>query len=116
MNDSHPGSAVDRTASSDTGRAVDENEDHRIDWRQYQPDLTWICEAKAEEFRLLGYEKVTGPQVWECAVSRIKGRVALHDLVGTVLGLQVQQFMTFTTMNAYKGAFGDGSFDLPNRG
>ncbi|WP_338131308.1 post-transcriptional regulator [Cohnella rhizosphaerae] len=25
-----------------------------------------LCESKAEEFRMIGYEQATGPEIWEC--------------------------------------------------
>ncbi|WP_168121643.1 post-transcriptional regulator [Paenibacillus sp. HB172176] len=64
-----------------------------------------LCHSKAEEFRLIGYEHVTGEEVWECVNAKYakKGQPELHELVNDILSLKVTQFMNFLTINAYKG-------------
>lgn len=64
-----------------------------------------LCNSKAEEFRLIGYEHVTGKEIWECVSSKYvkKGQPELHDLVNDILSLKVTQFMNFMTLSAYKG-------------
>ncbi|MCL6443449.1 MAG: post-transcriptional regulator, partial [Alicyclobacillus sp.] len=63
--------------------------DETIDWRGYRREIMELCEVKAEEFRLLGYETVTAEDVWRCVRSILKGDVPLHRMVEAVLGLQV---------------------------
>lgn len=64
-----------------------------------------LCISKAEEFHLIGYEHVTGQEVWECVSEKYKktGHPELHELVNDILSLKVMKFMNFMTISAYKG-------------
>ncbi|HTG70006.1 MAG TPA: post-transcriptional regulator [Candidatus Udaeobacter sp.] len=64
-----------------------------------------LCNSKAEEFHLIGYEHVTGQEVWECVSEKyIKtGQPELHEIVNDILSLKVMKFMNFMTISAYKG-------------
>ncbi|GIQ70133.1 hypothetical protein XYCOK13_29570 [Xylanibacillus composti] len=64
-----------------------------------------LCISKAEEFRLLGYEQVTGADVWQCVSEPyIKtGMPRLHRIVNDILTLKITKFMNQMTLNAYKG-------------
>jgi hypothetical protein len=62
-----------------------------------------LCHSKAEEFKLLGYEHVTGLDVWQCVSSRYKKESPpLHQVVNDILSLKVTQFMNWITIQAYK--------------
>jgi Post-transcriptional regulator len=63
-----------------------------------------ICNSKAEEFRMLGYEHVTGREVWECVSDKYHktGVPPLHKVVNDILSLKVTQFMNWMTMSIYK--------------
>ena len=64
-----------------------------------------LCESKADEFRLIGYDQVTGSDVWECVSDKYhkKGTPGLHEVVNDILSLKVTQFMNFITLNMYRG-------------
>lgn len=64
-----------------------------------------LCNSKAEEFHLIGYEHVTGQEVWECVSEKYKktGQPELHEMVNDILSLKVMKFMNFMTISAYKG-------------
>ncbi|HUC91337.1 MAG TPA: post-transcriptional regulator [Paenibacillus sp.] len=64
-----------------------------------------LCESKAEEFRLLGYEHVSGKEIWECVSDKYhkNGTPALHQIVNDILSLKVTAFMNFMTLSAYRG-------------
>jgi hypothetical protein len=64
-----------------------------------------LCESKAEEFRMLGYEDVSGRDVWECVSENYHktGQPALHRVVNDILSLKVTQFMNYVTLGAYRG-------------
>ena len=64
-----------------------------------------LCISKAEEFHLIGYEHVSGQEVWECVSEKYKktGLPELHELVNDILSLKVMKFMNFMTISAYKG-------------
>nr|WP_248930952.1 post-transcriptional regulator [Paenibacillus hamazuiensis] len=63
-----------------------------------------MCNSKAEEFRMLGYEQVTGRDIWDCVSDKYHktGMPALHRVVNDILSLKVTQFMNWMTMNIYK--------------
>ncbi|KRE46854.1 post-transcriptional regulator [Paenibacillus sp. Soil522] len=64
-----------------------------------------LCNSKAEEFHLIGYEHVTGQEVWACVSEKYntKGQPELHQMVNDILSLKVMKFMNFMTISAYKG-------------
>ncbi|MBO9597025.1 MAG: hypothetical protein J7559_04270 [Cohnella sp.] len=66
-----------------------------------------LCESKADEFRMIGYDQVTGADVWECVSDKYhkKGTPSLHEVVNDILSLKVTQFMNFITLNMYRGEF-----------
>ena len=65
-----------------------------------------LCYSKAEEFSLLGYENVTGKEVWDCVSDKYKkGMPQLHQIVNDILSLKATQYMNWLTMNVvYRGA------------
>jgi hypothetical protein len=65
-----------------------------------------LCNSKAEEFRMLGYEHVTGREVWECVSEKYekKGYPHLHQIVNDILSLKSTQLMNWMTMSIYKKA------------
>lgn len=64
-----------------------------------------LCVSKAEEFRILGYEHVTGADVWQCVSEAYNktGVPRLHRVVNDILTLKITTFMNQMTLNAYKG-------------
>ncbi|GBF10048.1 post-transcriptional regulator [Tepidibacillus infernus] len=63
-----------------------------------------LCKSKAEEFALMGYEHVTGKEVWDCISEKYNGELPpIHQLVNDILSLKVTTFMNWMTLNAYKG-------------
>lgn len=64
-----------------------------------------LCSSKAEELQLLGYEHVTGKDVWQCVSAKYakQGEPQLHQLVSDILSLKPTQFMNFLMISAYKG-------------
>ncbi|AOZ91881.1 post-transcriptional regulator [Paenibacillus crassostreae] len=73
---------------------------------QLDENIQMMCNSKAEEFRLIGYENVTGKDIWNCVGSRYdkEGEPSLHKLVNDILSLKVTAFMNFMTISAYKGS------------
>ncbi|WP_338080600.1 post-transcriptional regulator [Cohnella luojiensis] len=64
-----------------------------------------LCLSKAEEFHLIGYDQVTGADVWECVSDKYhkKGTPPLYEVVNDILSLKVTQFMNFITLSMYRG-------------
>ncbi|NUU59879.1 hypothetical protein HPT30_05860 [Paenibacillus sp. JW14] len=68
-------------------------------------EIEAMCCSKAEEFRLLGYEYVTGKDIWEC-VSRNyakEGQPPLYKLVNDIYSLKANSYMNYLTVAAYRG-------------
>jgi hypothetical protein len=65
-----------------------------------------LCVSKAEEFSMLGYQNVTGKEIWDCVSDRYKkGMPLLHQVVNDILSLKTTQYMNWMTMTVvYKGA------------
>ena len=65
-----------------------------------------LCESKAEEFRLVGYEHVTAKEVWQCVSDKYAktGQPALHRVVNDILSLKATRFMNYMTLSAFKGS------------
>jgi hypothetical protein len=63
-----------------------------------------LCTSKADEFHLIGYEHVTGSEVWECVSDKYKktGMPALHQVVNDILSLKSTKFMNWLTLSIYK--------------
>jgi hypothetical protein len=64
-----------------------------------------LCLIKAEEFHLIGYDQVTGADIWECVSDKYhkKGTPPLYEVVNDILSLKVTQFMNFITLSMYRG-------------
>ncbi|NIK69813.1 post-transcriptional regulator [Paenibacillus sp. BK720] len=64
-----------------------------------------LCNSKAEEFHLIGYEHVTGKEIWECVSEKYNktGHPELHQIVNDILSLKVTKFMNFMTLSAFRG-------------
>ncbi|MFD0714005.1 post-transcriptional regulator [Paenibacillus sp. GCM10027626] len=64
-----------------------------------------LCQSKAEEFRLVGYEYVTAEEVWQCVSEKYakSGQPAMHQVVNDILSLKATKFMNYLTISAYRG-------------
>lgn len=90
--------AAAQQPEDDAAEALEENELNEM--------IENLCNSKAEEFRMLGYEHVTGREVWECVSDKYekKGYPPLHEMVNDILSLKVTQLMNYMTMSIYKKA------------
>lgn len=73
-----------------------------------------LCQSKAEEFHMLGYEQVTGEDIWECVQDKYTktGMPALHQIVNDILSLKVTQFMNWMTLTIYRSDAGLDDINL----
>ncbi len=63
-----------------------------------------LCNSKADEFRMLGYENVSGEDIWECVSANYTDQLPpMHRLVNDILSLRVNEYMNWMTMRVYKG-------------
>nr|WP_254776881.1 post-transcriptional regulator [Paenibacillus sp. yr247] len=65
-----------------------------------------LCLSKVEEFVMLGYEHVSGKDIWDCVSDKYRktGIPSLHQIVNDILSLKSTQFMNWMTISMYKGA------------
>ncbi|WP_010498689.1 post-transcriptional regulator [Paenibacillus elgii] len=83
-----------------------EPEDEPMNDEELSRVIEEICRSKAEEFRMIGYEQVTGEEIWECVSDKYHktGVPPLHRIVNDILSLKATQFMNWMTMSIYKNA------------
>ncbi len=83
---------------------IDRNE-QTLSEAQLNAIVEELCISKAEEFSMLGYENVTGKEIWDCINDRYKkGMPHLHEVVNDILSLKTTQYMNWMTMTVvYKG-------------
>lgn len=83
---------------------MSENQDQNYQTEELNRQIEWLCQSKAEEFALLGYENVTGKDIWQCVSIQYKGEhPPLHRMVNDILSLKITKYMNWLTMKAYKG-------------
>ncbi|USG64094.1 post-transcriptional regulator [Brevibacillus ruminantium] len=63
-----------------------------------------LCESKAEEFGLLGYENVGPKDIWECVTSSYKQMPPLHQMVNDILSLKPNKYMNYLMLQMYKNS------------
>jgi predicted NAD/FAD-binding protein len=77
-------------------------------YKQIKPAL----ESKKEEFKLLGYEKITEVDLWNYLTKKKwkkpKEEIHLYEIVADILSMKIGDVMNYTTVEAFKL----GDFDL----
>lgn len=71
--------------------------------KPHKDQLLALCRAKLEEFSLLGYEHIQFDAFYSYIRAKVKGDIALHQLVDFILSIRVMDFMNFQTAAAYRG-------------
>jgi hypothetical protein len=100
--------AADETAETETGNRTEEaaaeerEEESLLSTQELNAMIESVCNSKAEEFRMLGYDRVTGKEVWDCVSSKYKDMPPLHRIVNDILSLKTTQLMNWMTMTAWK--------------
>jgi len=84
---------------------TDEIRGSEADEAELNRTIRELCESKAEEFRMIGYNQATGPEIWECVSDKYHktGTPALHAIVNDILSLKVTNFMNYITLSIYRG-------------
>lgn len=99
--------SLEATGANDAGKqTADANGDdlaHVHSDEELNQFIEQLCLSKAEEFQLLGYENVTGKDIWECVSEAYEkqGVPLLHQIVNDILSLKVTKFMNWITLRAY---------------
>lgn len=83
------------------------SDDDEMDDEQISAMIEQLCNSKADEFKLIGYEHVSGQDVWECVSDKYHkhGMPPLYQVVNDILSLKITQFMNYITLNMYRGDF-----------
>ena len=98
--------ALTEDAPADAADARDARaEEGQTEDAQMNAMIEQLCISKAEEFQLIGYEHVSGQDVWECISDKYhkKGIPPLYQVVNDILSLKVTQFMNYITLSMYRG-------------
>jgi hypothetical protein len=67
-------------------------------------DIEPVLISKVDEFHLLGYNRATVDDIWNCVLYQLRKKkefIHLHHFVNEVLTLKPQTFMTWLTVRAY---------------
>jgi hypothetical protein len=90
---------------------IDKTELNKYEWNGNQLNekelgemIEGLCASKAEEFRMIGYDNVTGEDVWHCVSEKYQktGMPQLHAMVNDILSLKITQYMNWLTIHMYK--------------
>ncbi|WP_304458300.1 post-transcriptional regulator [Alicyclobacillus sendaiensis] len=71
--------------------------------RPYADQLQWLCEAKVEEFRLMGYNSIDVDSFWAYIGTKLSNPVSLHRVVDAILSAKPNDYMTYVTLGALRG-------------
>jgi hypothetical protein len=66
--------------------------------------VSGLCESKAEEFALLGYDNVKAEDIWECVCSGYKEIPPMYRLVNDILSLKVTKYMNWLMVQMYRNS------------
>jgi hypothetical protein len=95
-----------------TEEAFDREAEDRFEWSEEEMSEAFerLCRSKADEFRMLGYEHVSGEDVWNCVSDKYAktGLPPLHQIVNDILSLKITTLMNWMTMSIYRN---DARFD-----
>jgi len=72
----------------------------------YKKQVEPALQSKMEEFRIFGYDRVSLQEVWNCLEKKKwkkKEDKLLHEVVADILSLKVSEYMSYLTIEAYKG-------------
>ncbi|WP_421616845.1 post-transcriptional regulator [Brevibacillus sp. TJ4] len=72
--------------------------------QQWFEEIAALCQSKAEEFALLGYDNVTAEDIWECVCQAYKEKPPLHQMVNDVLSLKPNKYMNYLMLQMYKNS------------
>lgn len=72
----------------------------------YKDQVKPALESKLEELRMLGYDRVSLEEIWDCLEKKKwkkKKDKFLHEIVEDILSLKLSEYMSYLTIEAYKG-------------
>lgn len=72
--------------------------------QEWYRQVSSLCQSKAEEFAILGYENVNAQDVWECVTHGYKEIPPMHRLVNDILSLKPNKYMNFLMIQMYRNS------------
>ncbi|TMN23757.1 hypothetical protein FH966_14475 [Lentibacillus cibarius] len=72
---------------------------------EWKEEVFPALESKASEFRLMGYDKVTAEDIWNCLNEKVwknNPSKRLFEIVQDILRLSSNVYMSYLTINAHQ--------------
>lgn len=73
---------------------------------EWKNKLTLILTSKKDEFHMLGYEKTTEEDIWNCLRKLVWEKndpsKRMYEVVSDIFQLQITTYMTYLTMDMYE--------------
>ncbi|WP_019120111.1 post-transcriptional regulator [Brevibacillus massiliensis] len=69
---------------------------------ELKAEVHMLCQSKAQEFALLGYDNITPDDIWKCVSASYKEIPPKHQLVNDILSLKATKYMNWLLVNMYK--------------
>ncbi|MBH0229987.1 post-transcriptional regulator [Halobacillus yeomjeoni] len=72
---------------------------------QWKDEVAPVLESKLDELHLLGYNRATKNEVWECLVQKVwKGNPEkrIHEVVQDIFHLNIHTYVSYLTMSAFQ--------------
>lgn len=72
---------------------------------EWKSELTLAMESKTNEFRIMGYTRATGEDIWKCLEQKVwKGDPPkrLYEVTQDIFHLASTIYMSYLTVNAYQ--------------
>jgi len=82
------------------GEATSEPADGGLSPEDLNVVIEQLCVSKAQEFHMLGYDQITGLDIWNCVSSKYKELPPMHKLVNDILSLRTNKFMNWLLIKA----------------
>lgn len=95
----------DELQSGEMEKEIEEQMEEKMEQEELNEMIERLCQSKAEEFKMLGYQEINGKDIWDCVSDKYakKGTPSLHVVVNDILSLKTTQYMNWITLRMYKG-------------
>lgn len=71
----------------------------------WKEDLMPVLQSKVDEFVLLGFERVSVDDIWECVLYKLRKKkefIHLNAFVNTIFSLRDREYMNWLTLESYQ--------------
>jgi len=95
-----PEATPESESEPSTVASEEEDREDPMSTDQLNETIEALCLSKAKEFHILGYDQVTGLDIWNCVSSKYKELPPMHKLVNDILSLRSTKFMNWLMIKA----------------